>query len=147
MTNRLSSGLRHSMVSNYGLGSMLNFGHIRIYSGTQPDSADLPPTGVLLAVVSAGGIDPVPGTQTGGLEVDVGSEYGQLVNVGNWVLKGKANGVPGWWRFVWSAPDNDSESQYYPRLDGAVGESLILGVDAITIGMELPVNRFNLVLL
>ncbi|ABM32299.1 hypothetical protein QRO11_15330 [Paracidovorax citrulli] len=147
MTIRLSSGLRRAIVTNYGLGSMLQYGHIRIYSGSQPRTADEAPPGVLLAIVSADGVTPVPGTPTGGLGVAGGDDPGALVKAGNWVIRGVANGIPGWWRFVGGAErDPDTFSDYFPRMDGAVGESLLLGMDSITTDTNRAVALFNLVL-
>lgn len=146
MTIRLSSGLRTAVVTNYGLGSVLQYGHIRIYSGAQPPTADAPPSGTLLAVVSADGITPVPGLTTGGLELEGNGYPGELVKAGNWIIDGVASGTPGWWRFVGNAYDNNSYSVTLPRMDGGVGLSLMLGITSITAATNLPVEAFNLIL-
>ena len=145
MTIRLSSGLCTAVVTNTGLGACMQYGHVRIYGGTQPLPADAPPASTLLARVSADGITPVPGTATGGLEMQGGAYPGELVLRGNWVIKGLSTGVPMWWRFVANAFDNDTSSPYLYRIDGEVGESLVLGTNTITPATSLVVASFNLI--
>lgn len=145
MTIRLSSGLRTAMVTDYGLAIMMNRGHIRIYDGVQPQSADDAPNGTLLGVVCEDGITPTPGSINGGLQFSLEGP-GRLGKFGNWVLKGLAAGTPTWWRFVWNAPDDSDYSDYYPRIDGGVGESLFLSSPTIGTFTGEPVNGFLLVL-
>lgn len=146
MAIRLSSGLRTSMVLDYGLERMMRFGHIRIYTGPQPQSADNPPLGTYIARVSADGLTPVTGQQTGGLRLQQGGIAGSLDMLGDWTLVGIASGTAGWWRFVWNSPDDHSESQEYPRIDGLVGESLLLDETSITPSTNITVNEFFLLL-
>ena len=146
MTIRLSSGLRSAVVTNTGVGACTQYGHIRIYSGAQPPTADAPPTGTKLALISADGITPVPGTTTGGLELQGSGYPGELVMRGDWVIKGFTTGTPGWWRFVGPAYDNDTSSVYLYRIDGPVGDSLVLGTNTITPATSLAVAAFSLIL-
>lgn len=146
MAIRLSSGLRTSMVLEHGLERMMRFGHIRIYTGQQPQSADNAPSGTFIARVSADGLVPVTGQQTGGLRLQQGSVSGSLDKLGNWQLRGVANGAAGWWRFVWNATDDHTESSTYPRIDGSVGESLLLDETIITPSTNIQVNEFFLLL-
>lgn len=55
MTVRLSTGLRNMLCGRQGFSSIFTQGEIRIYSGTQPVSADAAATGALLGVVGEGG--------------------------------------------------------------------------------------------
>lgn len=144
MPIRLSSGLRDAMVGQYGLTAMLQYGHIRLYGGaSQPASADEPPAGILLGRVSTDGLTPTPGSATGGLVLWPDGP-GRLKDTGDWLLRATANGVPTWWRFVWNAVDNGEFSDTMPRIDGAVGESLLLPTIAVTAGMTLPIKAFSL---
>lgn len=52
MTTRLSTGLRNSILTGQGFASAMNKCFARIYSGTQPASADSAATGTLLGIVS-----------------------------------------------------------------------------------------------
>jgi len=146
MTIRLSAGLRTALVTNYGMGAMLQYGHIRVYSGLQPDSASLAPTGTLLAIISDNGTTPQPSTTTGGLQLVGSTEVGTLVKAGRWVLNGRAAGTAGWWRFVGNGFDDDTPSNYFPRMDGAVGDSLVLGFNDIAVATSAVIASFTLVL-
>lgn len=53
MTVRQSTGLRNALCGNDGFSKIFINGEIRIYSGTQPASADAAATGTLLGVVTA----------------------------------------------------------------------------------------------
>lgn len=146
MTIRVSSGLRSSMVWSYGINTMMDYGHIRIYGGAeQPISADNPPTGDLLGFVSTDGLTPIPGEDAGGLRMSLVAP-GTLGKSGDWVLKGTATGTVMWWRFVWNLLDPGEISDYYPRIDGAVGESLFLTTDQITPSTGIPIAGFTLLL-
>lgn len=143
---RLSSGLRSSIVTNYGLGLLMQYGRIHVYTGSQPLSADFAPTGTLLATVSQDGITPISDQLPGGLELSGGAQAGQLVKVGTWVIRGSVAGTPGWWRFVWNSEDDASDSTFLPRIDGMVGESLVLGFPMISAFTSAEVAAFSLVL-
>lgn len=53
MTRRLSTGAVNGLAQGMGFGALFNKGSIRIYSGTQPVSADAAVTGTLLGTVTA----------------------------------------------------------------------------------------------
>lgn len=146
MAIKLSSGLRTSMVLEYGLERMMRFGHIRIYTGPQPLSADEPPSGTYIARVSADGVLPLAGQLEGGLQMQQGLIAGSLEMFGDWRFVGLANGLAGWWRFVWNSVDDHSYSLVYPRIDGLVGESLLLDETVITPSQNMTVNEFFLLL-
>lgn len=142
MTIRVSSGLRAALLSDYGLRAMMDYGVIEIYTGVQPVSASLAPTGTLIGRVTNNGVAFVAGTPSGGLRVDLGVNGG-LVKVGAWRLKGVATGDIGWWRWKWNSPDPGTDSQYYPRMDGAFGESLELSVGTLTPASNLLIEEFT----
>lgn len=142
MPIRLSPGLRAALLTDYGLRAMLNYGAIEVYSGSQPIAASAAPTGTLLGTVTTGGVPFVPGTLTGALEVEYDAVDG-LVAVGDWRLKGVTNGIAGWWRWRWNSVDPGTDSQFYPRMDGAFGESLWLPSSSITAATNVPINSFK----
>lgn len=133
---KLSTGLAGSIAGQYGLARMMNRGVIDVYTGEQPANANQPPSGTLIARVSANGLAFVPGNRSGlapvnGLELfDTG--IGELRDNDAWVLKGSANGTAGWWRWKWALADNNQFDPSLPRMDGNVNESLILPSAAIT---------------
>jgi hypothetical protein len=53
MTLRLSTGIRNGILNGKGIASMLNRGYIKIFSGSQPVSADAAETGTNLGIVTA----------------------------------------------------------------------------------------------
>lgn len=145
MPIRVSTGLRSAMVWYDGLSALMDYGHIRVYSGTQPITADNPPNGQFLGYVSTDGLPPLTNQTQGGLLLSlVGA--GTLGMWGNWVLKGVDTGTATWWRFVWNDVDPGAVSDYYPRIDGAVGDGLFLPSNQITPATEIPINGFTLVL-
>ncbi len=132
------------MVTNYGLAAMMNYGRIYLYSGPQPETADSAARGDILGFVSNEGVQPIAGTQTGGLILAQGFEPGTLDKSGNWVVKGTASGLVGWWRFFWNSTDPNTASQYFPRIDGAYGDSFIMESPTITTGTFVSVEAFKL---
>lgn len=144
MTVRMSSGLRHAAITNYGVGRMMNGGYIQIFTGVQPPSADEQATGALLALITQDGLAlPLPGDAAGGLRLR-GGRLGEIVHEGNWVMKCIASGIPGWWRFVSQQIDPGVYSQSAPRIDGSVGESLLEIPPEITASAVIPVAGFSL---
>jgi hypothetical protein len=140
---RLSSGLKSAVYGQYGITAMMQYGHIRVFSGTQPTTANDAPTGTLLGTITNNGAPFVPGSATGGLRLDQDSS-GRLTAGGTWTLTGVDTGTAGWWRWTWNAPDDDSVSLYYPRIDGDVGTSLVLANTSITPSTDEPISSFFL---
>jgi hypothetical protein len=140
---RLSDGLKSSLLGNYGLYRMLAYGVIDVYSGDQPGLADYSPTGTRLARITNNGLVFNEGSPTNGLEFDRTTQ-GALTDGGNWVLTGITEGVAGWWRMRWYMPDPGVSNPYYPRMDGLVGESLVLKNPVITPGVQIAIDRFYL---
>lgn len=142
MTIRVSNGLRAALLGPYGLSAMMDGGVIEVYSGIQPDSASLTPTGDLLAKITTDGDTFTPGSLTGALRVEQ-ADGGGLTKSGTWRMIGITNGIAGWWRWKWNSPDDDSNSLYYPRMDGAVGESLTLDNVSITAATDVEITGFQ----
>ena len=62
---------------------------------------------------------------------------------GVWRLVGTANGTATWWRWSWAFEDSNAQSDYYPRVDGRVGENgLVLSSNAITTDTNRQVESF-----
>ena len=141
MSIRVSTGLRAALLSDYGLSAMMNYGVIEIYTGEQPWNASFAPTGTLIGRVTNNGDPFAVGTTQGGLQLEL-AETGGLTKVGDWRLTGIATGDAGWWRWKWNSSDDDSDSQYYPRMDGEVGESLVLANNTITPATDVAIDEF-----
>lgn len=140
---KISTGLASALLGDYGLSRMMNRGVIDIYSGSPPEYAHFAPPGTWLGRITTNGLVFVPGNPTNGLVLDR-SERGVLKDSGDWVLKGVANGTAGWWRWKWYQNDPNTTDPYYPRVDGAVGDSLFLNTTTITPSTSVPIDRFYL---
>jgi hypothetical protein len=143
MTIRISTGLRNAVLGEYGVSAMMNLGVIEVYTGVQPFAPDEPPSGTLVAIVTNNGDSFVPGGAVGALSLKEVTT-GALEKSGTWRLKGVNVGVAGWWRWMWNATDTRESSQYFPRMDGMVGESLILQYPDITATTDIEVESFTL---
>ena len=139
---RLSTGLRAALLWDAGLRQMMWRGVIEIYTGAQPATADAAPTGTLLGRITEDGDAFTPGSSTGGLQTEE-KTITSIQHTGNWVLNGVGTGTPGWWRFVWNLNDTGAVSLYYPRIDGAVGESLLNMPTTISPATEIENVEFN----
>jgi len=120
---------------------MMDYGVIEVYSGTQPDSASFAPEGTLLAKITNDGDSFTPGGETGALRI-AQAEGGGLTKAGTWRIVGITTGVAGWWRWKWNQADDDTNSLYYPRMDGAVGESFTLADTSITALTNVEITGF-----
>lgn len=144
MTIRMSPGLCHAAITDYGVGRMVQGGYIAIYSGAQPPSASTSAPGTLLARITQDGAPmPIQFGDEGGLNLQPGG-IGEIVNAGNWVMTCVASGTPGWWRFYAAEIDLGDDSQIAYRIDGTVGESVHEIPATLTSGETLPVASFSL---
>lgn len=130
---QVSLGLRNRFldqaVTQFALGA------IYVYTGAQPDNAEMPPTGTLVGVISNAGGVYNPTTGANGLRVvNTGNGYITFDPSQSWVLRGVATGTAGWARFV-AKNDTATYSTSQPRIDCGInaGESaLYLDDPAIT---------------
>ena len=133
----MSTGLKAALYGNFGIKAMLQLGNIDIYSGDQPLSADAPIQGDWLARIYD------YANQNNGLQVTV-NQFGQLAKDGTWTVQGISTGTAGWWRWTQYQGDGGSVSVTAPRIDGLVGESLILSDVTITPGSMQDINIFSM---
>ena len=146
MTLRISSGLRDAVVTNYGLGQMMQLGFIQVFSGGQPVTPDEPPNGALLAQITQGGLPiPIPGDSAGGLQL-IGGGVGEIVNYGDWTITGVSGGTPGWWRFVAGNIDPGGYSTTACRIDGTVADCITGLPEIITGSTMIPMSSFSLII-
>lgn len=116
MAIRMSTALQNHLLGTGSMVSAMSFGVIRVYSGSQPDSADDAATGTLLARITDGGGVFNPGSTTNGLLLQALPQYNTVVKspAQSWVLTPLDTGEAGWWRFEANAVGSNV------RLDGAV---------------------------
>lgn len=123
MTIRASTGLKNAMLGTVGLQTAMQDGVIRVYSGSQPASADAAVTGTLLMEITLNGGAFAHGSPTNGLEWDtpVNGTISKPV-ADTWQGAGITNGVAGWARFCANPLDDGSSSSALARIDMSVGK-------------------------
>lgn len=132
MAVRVSTGYAHAILGATSFTSLFRNGCIEIYSGPQPESADLAPTGTLLARVTRDGLPWAPGNASGGLQFIREGRYVRKEPSHQWLLTGLAGGAAGWFRLRGNAPDSGFSTDA-PRIDGTVGLP-----DGVDVQMYLP---------
>lgn len=122
MALNLSTGFRNSLLIGEGWKEQFDGGVIQIYSGAQPDTADLSATGTLLGTISIMGASFVPGLPANGLVYEISGVYVQKPDTDLWYLRTVGAGTVGWFRVVGNATDT-GDSLTLARVDGAIGTS------------------------
>lgn len=142
---RFSTALRNAIVSNYGLGMVMNKGVIRLYSGDMPANPDLAPSGPILGEITQDGIPYTPGTNkdTAGLRVKLLSP-GILQKNGVWVLKGKATGQATWFRWYSSQVDDFGTNTNFIRMDGQMAVDLYLASYLLSPATNVDIEAFSI---
>jgi hypothetical protein len=126
----------------------LQNGTLRIYSGTQPGSADAQATGTLLLQATVGSGAFVHGQATNGLDFQLTGTTLEKASAEVWSGTGLATGTAGWFRFCGNPTDAGEASTTLPRIDGRVstsGAELNLSNVQITQGASTTVDSFSLV--
>lgn len=121
MSVKCSTGYAGLILGPNAWDAIFQDGAILCYSGPQPDSADLAPTGTLLGKITRNGGAWTPGSPTNGLRFIRTGRYVLKDPGHNWKFEGEAAGVVGWCRLVANAADAGADSLILPRIDGAVG--------------------------
>lgn len=138
---QVSLGLRNAFLEQAKTAFAL--GAIYVYTGAQPDSAELPPTGDLVAVISNnGGVYNATTGANGLCVINSGSGYLIPDPTQAWVLRGASAGVAGWARFV-AKNDTAAYSTSQPRIDCGVNlddTGLFLSDPNITVGTQRVVD-------
>lgn len=127
MAVRASTGFANAILGTSSFAGLFLNGSIEMRSGAQPASADLPPTGTLLARITRDGDAWTPGSATGGLQFIRDGRTVQKNPAHLWMIVGEGTGTVGWFRLVGNALDDGSFSTTLPRIDGAVGLSGAVG--------------------
>lgn len=115
-----------SCVKGGSIKDIFKDGVLKIYSGSQPATADLAATGTLLVTVTLSSGAFTPGSPANGLEFGTASAAAIAKAVGAiWSGVIAVTGVAGWYRLYANATDAGAEDSgyIYPRIDGAVGVS------------------------
>ena len=151
MAIKVSTGLKRQMLGSV-LGSVtdtisLAAGVLRVYSGTQPATADAAVTGTLLLQVTVGSGAFVHGVTTNGLDFELSGTTLVKSTSEVWSGIGLAAGTAGWFRFCGNPSDAGGSSTTLPRIDGRVatsGAELNLSNLSIQVGATTTVDSFSL---
>lgn len=143
---RLSTALRNSLAASYGIMPHMQGGVIYVFGGDpppSPDSAAYPDQA--LGVVTTEGLTFVPpdDLNNAGLQLEFVAP-GTLINVGRWVLTATAAGEARWFRWYRKTFDTYEDSAYYPRIDGSIGDVLVLVTPLLTVGKKTTIDSFRL---
>jgi hypothetical protein len=129
-------------------------GVLRIYSGTQPTTADLAATGTKLLEITVGSAAFTGGAVAAGLEFAPNPAAGVLAKLTSqtWSGVGLVTGVAGWFRFYANGADEASTpaiSTTLPRIDGSVavsGAQLNMASTTVTLGATSTIDTFTVTL-
>lgn len=151
MTTKMSSGLRSRLLGVESFSGILGGGCIKVFTGTQPASADQPEQGTLLGLITVDGhpwsdADTSYGTRWDRLNTFMGIPVSDA-----WRLAAVASGTAGWFRIVGGSPDGGAASQTAPRIDGSIGTTaapgdMIWGDLDLVAGKSYPITDVFFVL-
>lgn len=141
MAFRLSTGLRNAMLGATGLKAGLADGKIKIFSGSQPASADNAEQGTLLMELTLDAGAFAHGSATNGIEFGTAAS-GAIAKASGEIWRGVAvaAGTAGWGRFVANPTDAGGSSDTLLRLDFTVGLSGS-GADATLSDITLEIDQ------
>ena len=125
-------------VTNGGLKDILRNGVLRIYSGSQPATADAATTGTLLLEFTESGGVFVHGAAANGL--NWGDAVLGVIDKAageTWKATGLADGTAGWFRFSANPADIGAISTSLARVDGSVGTS---GTDMLVVSTAITTS-------
>jgi hypothetical protein len=139
VTLQVSTKFKELILGPTSFADIFAYGKIRVYSGVQPASADLAPTGTLLAEVTEDGAG-------GGL---IFTQFGPYVVKSlsqDWRMLVSVSGLAGWFRLVGAAADTGEPTYFLPRIDGSIGESgadFTVAESTLTAGQSIAVQQFS----
>jgi len=131
------------------LKDVMRDGVLRIYSGSQPATADAAATGTLLVEVTVASGAFVAGAFGNGLEFGDSASAAIAKDASVWSGVGLAAGTAGWFRLCANATDAGALSTTLPRVDGSVGVSgadLNMSSTTIAVGATYTIDSFTLTL-
>lgn len=142
MALRLSTGYRNKSLSSLSFLSIFNSCFIRIYTGTQPTTADAAPTGTLLCTFYADGASASAGLM---FSAAVSGVIGKL-SAQTWSGLGVAGGTAGWFR-MYAYGDGHALSTTDARIDGACstsGAELTMSSLSVAVGALQTISSFEI---
>jgi len=125
---------------------IFTYGILAIYTGAQPATADIAPTGTLLLLITESSGAVVPGTLTNGLQWDAPVD-GVLGKDGTvWSDAGLATGTAGWFRFYTNLYENSGSGCNFDGAVGTSGAELNLSSTSIVLAATTTIDEFEVTL-
>lgn len=137
-------------ITGGSLADIFKNGVLKVYSGTQPTTANAAATGTLLATFTNNHGAFTPGNPANGLRFGTSSS-GVIAKDANqvWQAIAVSSGTAGWFRLYANAADAGLLSTELPRIDGAIGTSgqqLNMSSTSITSGATYTIDTFTITL-
>lgn len=130
------------------LKDIMRDGILKLYSGSQPATADTATSGTLLVTLTVSSGAFVAGAFANGLEFENDPTDGEIEkNSEVWSGVGLANGTAGWFRFYANPTDAGLSDTTVSRIDGSIGTSgadMVLASTAIVTGRTYTIDTFKL---
>lgn len=124
MTVQVSTKFKELILGPHAFTSIFDKGAIRVYSGSQPASADAAVTGTLLGTITAHGLPWQHGSPDNGLSfIQAGPFVVSDASI-PMVFTGIAAGTAGWYRLVANPYDSGDASFSHARIDGTVSTGI-----------------------
>lgn len=149
MTTRTSTGFVAKILGPSAFEDIFKYGAINVYTGTQPDTADDPARGALIARITSDGGPWSHDSSAHGLRFERTGRFAMNASDQIWRLAGLASGQAGWWRLVANASDTGMYSVTLPRIDGAVGLEadnsdiqLVLPTLSLAVGVQIAITQW-----
>lgn len=140
MALQISTGMKQDLIG--AIKDRYDGGVIRIFTGPQPDTAELPEQGTFLGEVTLNGV------AHNGLVFQTDGPYLVKPAFAQWLLTSIANGTAGWFRCCADKNDGGGLSYSARRFDGAISDDptdhpeLLLEVIAIVAGRSYSLDSF-----
>lgn len=144
MTLQVSTRFKELLLGPHSFEDIFNGGRIVLYTGTQPNSADLPVDGVAVGEVSLNGTPWAPGGASGGLLFERTGVWLSKPAAATWLLRGLDTGAATWFRLYAAAADAGGLSYANARIDGAMVEDFVLPAYTLVPATSVHIQQFLL---
>jgi hypothetical protein len=139
MALRFSTGTRNGLASTSGLKDLFNGGHIKLYTGSQPASADYTESGSLVVTITSS-------SGTAGLDFGTASAGSLPKGSGVWSGVVAAAGIVGWGRLYGTGGTTGTSSSEV-RADfnvGVSGSDLEIANSSLSLSATQTIDTFTL---
>lgn len=151
MSWRLSTGMRNAILESGSVKTTLENGQIRIFSGSQPSSADDGEQGTHLCTITVDGAEMSSGDSANGLNLG-SAEDGKINKSSDETWKGEnlEDGTAGWFRWYpndYSDHQGEDSDGSKIRIDGRCGSSvgeMRLSNTSLTKGADTTIDSVEL---